>query len=131
MRDASVLTSICRRHNVILLTAFGSALDPHSQPHDLDVGVLFDFTKDRDVLGLLDELSQVARFDSLDVTVLNDAGPVIRERALVGAEVLFEGAKSVHANASIAAIMERLDTAWLRRLALETMARPQLRASTC
>jgi hypothetical protein len=55
--------------------------------------------------------------------VLNGAGPVIRERALVRAEVLFEARPSVHTNAAIAATMERMDTDWLRRLAVEVLAR--------
>ncbi len=47
--------------------------------------------------------------------VLNRAGPVARERALVGGRPLYQHQPDDFANAQIAAIMERLDTAWLRR----------------
>ena len=114
---------VCVVHRVLLLTAFGSALRPGARPRDLDLGVVFAHDAPRDVLGLLDHLVQLAGFDGIDLAVLNGAGPVIRERALVGAEVLFEAAPSVHANAAIAATMERMDTAWMRDLALKEMAR--------
>lgn len=39
-----------------------------------------------------------------------------------GATVLFEVRKSVHASASIAAMEQRMDSAWLRDLARERMA---------
>lgn len=55
--------------------------------------------------------------------MLNGAGPVIRECSLVGAEVLYEARPSVHAKAAIAATMERMDTAWLRQLALAELAK--------
>lgn len=46
-----------------------------------------------------------------------------RERALVGGEPLVEQTAGSFARAQLAAIMERMDTAWLRRLDLELMAR--------
>jgi predicted nucleotidyltransferase len=121
--DPSRLRVLCDEHAVILLTAFGSILRPAAEPHDLDVGVLFNYTAERDVLGLRDGLVALTGYEGIDLVVLNGAGPVIRERALVGAEVLNEARKSVHARAAIAATMERMDTDWLRRLALEELAR--------
>lgn len=124
LRDASAqLKVLCEEHAVILLTAFGSVLRPATEPHDLDLGVLFDYTAERDVLGLRDGLVALTGYEGIDLVVLNGAGPVIRERALVQAEVLYEAQKSVHAQAAIAATMERMDTDWLRRLALEELAR--------
>ncbi len=46
-----------------------------------------------------------------------------RERALVEVDPLYERSPGDFANAQIAAIMERLDTDWLRRLDLELMSR--------
>jgi uncharacterized protein YutE (UPF0331/DUF86 family) len=59
----------------------------------------------------------LTRYEGIGLAVLNGAGPVIRERALVGAEVVFEAQKSTHAQAATAATMERRDTDRLRRLA--------------
>lgn len=124
LRAASAeLNALCDEHCVILLTAFGSVLRAPGEAHDLDLGVLFDFTVERDVLGLRDGLVALTGYEGIDLVVLNGAGPVIRERALVGAEVLFEARRSVHTNAAVAATMERMDTDWLRRLAVEELAR--------
>lgn len=124
LRDESArLGVLCDHYEVILLTAFGSALRPAPEPHDLDLGVLFEYAGERDVLGMRDGLVALTGYEGIDLVVLNDAGPVIRERALARAEVLFEARPSVHANAAIAATMERMDTAWLRDLALQELAR--------
>lgn len=48
---------------------------------------------------------------------------MIRECSLVGAEVLYEARPSVHARAALAASIERMDTAWLRQLALAELAK--------
>lgn len=117
------VAAVCSQYRVALLTVFGSAVRPGSDPHDLDLGLLFEHDGPQDLLGVRDALVALTEFEQLDVAVLNAAGPVIRERALIGAEVLFEARPSMHANAALAAAMERMDTAWLRRLALESMAR--------
>jgi hypothetical protein len=53
---------------------------------------------------------------------LNRGGPVIRERALVGSVELFESKPGALASAQVAAVLERMDTDWMRRLDLELMA---------
>lgn len=121
-RDNGELAAVCRRHNVVLLTAFGSATSPSANPNDLDVAVLFDDTSG-DVLGLLDALSTIAGTAQLDLLDLRLAGPVARERALVRAVTLHEAHPGVLARAQMAAITERMDTEWLRQLDLELMAR--------
>ncbi len=121
--DAEHLQVLCDRHGVVLLTAFGSVLRPAAEPHDLDLGVLFEHAGTRDALGVRDDLVALTGYEGIDLVVLNGAGPVIRERALVGAEVLYEARRSVHTQAAIAATMERMDTQWLRRLSLEELAR--------
>ena len=47
---------------------------------------------------------------------------MLRERALVGPVVLDESEPGAWAAASTAAMLERMDTEWLRRLDLELLA---------
>jgi hypothetical protein len=56
------------------------------------------------------------------VVVLNGAGAVLRERALVGSVVLDESEPGAWARASTAAVQERMDTQWLRRMDLDLLA---------
>ena len=116
------LRALCRRYGIALLVAFGSAVRPDSTPRDLDLAVRFT-SADPDLLGLLDELGGLARTSMIDLMNLGSAGPVARERALVNAIPLIEESAGEFANAQIAAMMERMDTAWLRRLDLDLMAR--------
>lgn len=120
MTESGELAALCRDHDVALLTVFGSVLRD-DDPGDLDVAVRF-CTRQPDVLALLDELARRTGGDHVDLMVLNDAGPVARERALVGCRVLHQSQPGEFANAQIAAIMERLDTAWLRALDLKLMS---------
>lgn len=129
------LDALCERHLVRVLGVFGSAL--HSaEAEDLDVGVGF-LTSGRggetphhgqgraavgDLLGLLDDLIQLTAYDRLDVAVIDGASPVLRARALSG-EGLYEHAAGGFATEQMAALAEERDTAWLRRLSLEAMAR--------
>jgi hypothetical protein len=46
----------------------------------------------------------------------------MRECALVGAVALYEAEAGDYARARMAAMLERMDTEWLRRLDLELMA---------
>jgi hypothetical protein len=104
-----------------LLVAFGSAVRPGTVPRDLDLAVRF-ASDAPDVLGFLDEVGTLAGTSQIDLMNLGAAGPVARERALVGGAPLFEESTGAFARAQLAAIMERMDTAWLRRLDLELMA---------
>ena len=61
--------------------------------------------------------------EQVDVAQLNAAGPLLRERALVGSIILYESELGTWARASTAAIMERMDTDWLRQLSLDLLAR--------
>lgn len=122
MASAGELAALCDRHGVALLVVFGSAVDPQANPGDMDVAVRF-ATASPDVLGLLDELSRRLASDDIDLMDLEAAGPVAREHALVGARPLYQQRAGEFANAQIAAIMERMDTDWLRRLDLELMSR--------
>jgi hypothetical protein len=88
---------------------------------DLDVGVLLEPNTRIAYLPLIQDLELLTEAD-VDVVHLNGAGPVLRERALVGSVVLDESEPGAWASASTAAVLERMDTEWLRRLDLELLA---------
>jgi len=73
-------------------------------------------------LGSLVKGGRLADTSVFDLLNLASAGPVAKERSLVGSIPLFEQAPGTLAWAQIAAMMERMDTDWLRRLDLEPMA---------
>jgi predicted nucleotidyltransferase len=116
------LDDLCDRHQVDLLGVFGSAVRSE-HPRDLDVAVRYVAGANPDVLGFLDELSVLAGTSVIDLMDLGRAGPVARERGLVGGIPLYERNSGDFARAQMAATGERMDTDWLRRLDLELMAR--------
>lgn len=116
------LARICGEYGVRLLVAFGSVVRDDPAANDLDLAASF-VGPDPNVLGLLDELATVAGTSKLDLMDLGSAGPVARERALVGGLPLYEQEPGTFARMQIAAMLERMDTDWLRRLDLELMAR--------
>ena len=119
--DDGRLEDLCRRHGVRVLTVFGSAARAGADPRDLDVAVGFEPQRSGDVLGLLDELTVLTGSDDVDLLVLERAGPVARERALVECVPLYESEPTAYATAQVAAMGERMDTDWLRALDLETL----------
>jgi predicted nucleotidyltransferase len=116
------LADVCGRFGVDLLVAFGSAVRPETDPHDLDLAVRFR-AADPDVLGFLDALTMLSGSSEIDLMDLGRAGPVARERALVGGVPLYQGQPGAFARAQMAAVTQRMDTEWLRRMELELMAR--------
>ena len=64
------------------------------------------------MLALLDDLSRLTGSDDVDLMVLDTAGPVAKERALVGCLALFESETGAYADAQMAAMCERMDTDW-------------------
>ena len=74
------------------------------------------------VLDLLDELAALTDYDGIDLVVIDGANPVLRAEALTGVP-LFEHEPGGYAVAQMAALAEKWDTAWLRELALERLAR--------
>jgi predicted nucleotidyltransferase len=117
------LRALCRRRHVNLLTVFGSAGRGEPEPRDLDIGVLTEHGADFDLFGFVADVIELVGLEQVDVAHLNAAGPLLRERALVGSIILHENEPGTWARASTAAVMERLDTEWLRRLSLELLAR--------
>ena len=115
------LEALCQAHDVRVLTVFGSALRATGSARDLDVAVRFEWGRAVDLLALIDALTVLTGTDLLDVMVLDRAGPVARERALVGCLPLHESSPGAFAREQMAAVGERMDTAWLRALDLQTM----------
>jgi len=136
LRDAAArgsLVNLCDEHDVDLLVVFGSVLDPERDARDLDIAVRFGPAEAAPASGgaahaqgatlkLLDELYLLTGIESIDLMVLNRAGPLARERALSTGEPLFQRHPGDFANAQIAAIMERLDTDRFRAMELELMS---------
>lgn len=117
------LDEVCAEHSVRVLTVFGSTVRDAAEARDLDVAVGFEHGSRPDLLLLIDALSRLTGSDDLDLLVLDRAGPVARERALVGCLPLFESSRGAYARARDRAMMERMETDWLRRLDLELLAR--------
>lgn len=116
------LDRVCERHRVRVLTVFGSAARDEPTARDLDVGVVFDGPQGIDhYSALLDELMRLTGAE-VDLVRLDGAGPVLRERALVGAVGLFEHEPGDLDRALAAAVAERMDTDWMRRLDLALLA---------
>ncbi|MGH3327715.1 MAG: hypothetical protein ACRDPT_07990 [Streptomycetales bacterium] len=122
--DSGELGTLGRARGVRLLVAFGSVsvTDPSARPRDLDIAVAFGQGTRGDLLDLLADLVRASGAEDVDLMDLGRAGPVARERALVGTVPLYEGEPGAFAKAQMAAILERMETEPLRRLDLELMA---------
>jgi len=105
------------------MTAFGSTARGEPAARDLDLAVAFEPGPRRDVLALLGELVDLTGTDAIDLMELDRAGPVARERALVATMPFFESAPGAFARLQMAAMLERMDTDWLRRLDLDLLAK--------
>lgn len=124
-----VVAEVARRHGVLLLVAFGSAAVRHlggsdpgrRDPRDLDLAVRFG--GEPRLLEFLDELVQVAGFQGIDLLDLRRADPVAKEQALADPVVLYEATPGTAAVEQMAAITEWMDSAWLRRLSLNRLAK--------
>jgi predicted nucleotidyltransferase len=115
------LAELADRHALTVVTVFGSAVRGGA-PRDLDVAVGGRKGRPPDVLALLDDLAVLTSCDVLDLLVLDRAGPVARERALVGCVPLYEDRPGAYATAQMAAMTERMDSDWLRALDLRLLA---------
>lgn len=119
--DSGGLDDLCERHGIHVLTVFGSTAHGSASPRDLDIAVLLLPGHPSGLLELIDAL-QLAAGTDIDLALLDGAGPVLRERALVGAIPLYESSAGAWINAATQAVVERMDTDWLRRLDLERLA---------
>lgn len=115
------LDQVCGDLGVRVLGAFGSATrDDIPEPADLDVAV--GYLGRPQELVLIDALARLSRFDRLDLVVIDGADPLLRAEAFVGVP-LYEATPGAYANEQLAALAERRDTDWLRRLDRRTLAR--------
>lgn len=114
------LERLCAGHQVGLMVAFGSTVHGSAEPDDLDLAVRFT-SRPGDLLGLIDALVELTGFDEVDVLDLSRAGPVAKERSLDQGELLFEAERGSFAEAHIAAVLERMDTAWMRAAELRML----------
>lgn len=125
LRDAAAsgaLDAFCARHAVRVLTVFGSAARGEPDARDIDVGVLVERGATFDTLAAHADLVALTGTEAVDLAQLNRAGPVLRERALVGSVALFESVPGALADAQVFAIAERIETDPLRRLNLELLS---------
>lgn len=106
---------------VDLLGIFGSSVAPVPglEPADLDVAVRF--AGPVRLLELIDLLVRVTGFDQIDVAVADGSHPVLDAEALCGIGV-YERIPGAFAEAQMAALAIRRDTAFLRALDLEALA---------
>lgn len=116
------LDSVCERHAVTLLTAFGSAAQDDEDARDLDIAVAFKPDGNADPLALIDDLAAAYGPAEIDLMDLSRAGPVARKHALVDCVLLYERERGTFARTQLAAILEYMDTAWLRRIELDLLA---------
>lgn len=122
LADRGQLDPFCEDLGIRLLVAFGSATDAR-QPEagDLDLAVLIE--ERGSLVAVVNAFTALLGTDAVDVVDLRRADPVLRHRALVGPiEPLYEHERGLFAEEQIAAMLTYMDTAWLRRLDLETMA---------
>ncbi len=118
--EAGALDADFRDLGVAFMGAFGSAARTHGDPSDLDVGV--GFSGPVRLLELVDLLVATTGYDAIDVAVVSGDQPVLDAEALVGVP-LYESRPGVYAEAQMAALGHRRDTARFRALDLERMAR--------
>jgi len=71
---------------------------------------------------LVTDLVDLTAVSSVDLAHLNRAGPLLRERALVGCVALYESGPGRYAAAQTAAIGERIETDAARRADLELLS---------
>lgn len=121
--DDGSLARLCERHDVEVLTLFGSARTDAASARDVDIAVRFRGRATPDPVPLVGDLIDLLGTNAVDVLLVDRATPTGRFAALVEALPLYETADGVWASAQMAAAVEFYETEWLRRLDLEQLAR--------
>lgn len=125
-RGSGALAELCRRHEVELLVLFGSAAStsPSARaPRDVDLAVAFRHGAERRLLDVIEDLAALIGGDQLDVMDLATAGPVAMQRALTRGVVLYAETPQAFTERQIFALNHYIETAPLRRAALESLRR--------
>lgn len=120
---ADALAALCDAEGIELLVLFGSAAQQDREPSDVDLAIRFAPGVDGDLLSVLERLYGTTAYENFDLLDLRRAGPVARDRALSGGRLLYQSTPGLYANAQIAAMMERLETARFRRDELDLLNR--------
>jgi len=118
--DGGSLDADLERLGVDVMGAFGSATRANGAAADLDLGVRF--SGPVRLLELIDLLVATTGFDGVDVAVIDGEHPVLDAEALCGVP-LYERDRGAYAEAQMAALGHRRDTARFRALDLERLAR--------
>jgi hypothetical protein len=117
------LADLCRELGIELLVAFGSAVNLAwpAPPHDLDLAVLM--TGRNNILTVLHGLVLHLHFGEIDLLDLARAGDVARAEALGRGQLLYEETPDTFAERQLFAVLQTMDTQWLRTIELEVLAR--------
>lgn len=122
--DAGELDSDLEALQVDLMSAFGSAVAESdvvgNEPGDLDIGVRFDGPIQ--LLEVINLLVDVTGYDQIDVAVITGDHPVLDADALCGLP-LYERVEGAFAEAHMAALGHKWDTAKFREIDRELLAR--------
>jgi predicted nucleotidyltransferase len=118
--DAGELDDRLEALGVDVMGAFGSSTRPDGEPSDLDIGARF--AGRPDLLGLIDLLVATTGFDKVDVAAIEGEHPALDAEALCGVP-LYESVRGAFAEAQMAALGHRRDTARFRAMDRERMAR--------
>lgn len=118
-----LLADICRAHGVRVLTVFGSASRNDAEPDDLDLGVIFEPGRHRELPALLEALVAVLGSERLDVLDAQRASETARMRAIGEGEPVYESEPTAYAMAAAAAMTLYWETEAMRRDAREGLRR--------
>lgn len=110
------MARLCEHQELELLVLFGSAARVGRSPSDVDLAMRYRVDVTPDPLALLRQLYELTSYEEYDLLDLARAGPVARDRALIGCRLLYQERPGLLAKAQIAASMERMDTDELRRV---------------
>lgn len=122
LRDTGQVAAVCEDLGIVLLVAFGNALDEGvAEPRDLDLAVQLE--PDRDLPGVVASLLDRLGSSAIDVLDLARADVVARYESLAGGELLHERDPGTFDDLEIAAVLRMADTRWLRELRLEALGR--------
>ncbi|MDQ3782887.1 MAG: nucleotidyltransferase domain-containing protein [Actinomycetota bacterium] len=120
LTEDGALDDFLRDHGVELLTAFGSATRTGGVAADLDLAVAL--APQADLYGLVADLIGLLGFDNIDVVDLATADVVLAAEALGVCLPIFEAERGLYARRQMAALTEKMETAYLRRLDLRLLS---------
>lgn len=117
------LPRLCEEFEVDVLVAFGSTTHParSHEARDLDLAVRFHPPRTSRLFEFIAAVEALVEGTPVDVMDLRLAGVIGRFKALGACIPLCEAAPGLWASMQAAAVLEYMDTAWLRRLDRELL----------